>query len=137
MEPSDQTHVTEACIAPKVGRRLLRPIGVLLITCDACGATNRVPTEKLTRDITAVCGRCKSPLTGTDESQISLVLRLITDIIRVIFAAIRDFVGGIASLIADIVAGAAARLLPLFWIAIVMVGLAYAAVKFIKWAWVN
>ena len=33
-----------------------------LIACDACGATNRVPLEKLARGLNPVCGRCKSPL---------------------------------------------------------------------------
>jgi thioredoxin 2 len=35
-----------------------------LMKCNACGATNRVPREKLTRGRAPVCGRCKSPLTA-------------------------------------------------------------------------
>ncbi|HYR96813.1 MAG TPA: thioredoxin TrxC [Candidatus Binatus sp.] len=30
--------------------------------CPACGATNRVPPEKLARGLRPVCGRCKAPL---------------------------------------------------------------------------
>src|ERR1700692_2741479 len=33
-----------------------------LIRCDACGATNRVPLEKLEQGRQPVCGRCKQPL---------------------------------------------------------------------------
>ena len=35
---------------------------VRLIRCPACGATNRVPTEKLGHSLEPVCGRCKTPL---------------------------------------------------------------------------
>ena len=34
----------------------------LLIRCTACGATNRVPPEKLEGGLEPVCGRCKSKL---------------------------------------------------------------------------
>ena len=33
-----------------------------LIRCPSCGATNRVPQEKLSQGLQPVCGRCKSPL---------------------------------------------------------------------------
>jgi thioredoxin 2 len=33
-----------------------------LIRCPTCGATNRVPQEKLDRGLVPVCGRCKTPL---------------------------------------------------------------------------
>src|SRR5256885_88359 len=33
-----------------------------LIRCPSCGATNRVPQEKIERGLTPVCGRCKTPL---------------------------------------------------------------------------
>jgi thioredoxin 2 len=33
-----------------------------LILCEKCGATNRVPAEKLRSGRTPVCGRCKTPL---------------------------------------------------------------------------
>jgi thioredoxin 2 len=33
-----------------------------LIRCPACGANNRVPSEKLQRGLEPVCGRCKAPL---------------------------------------------------------------------------
>src|SRR3954454_9316244 len=33
-----------------------------LIQCAACGAKNRVPTEKLRTGLAPVCGRCKKPL---------------------------------------------------------------------------
>jgi thioredoxin 2 len=34
-----------------------------LIRCAACGATNRVPPDKLASGRQPVCGRCKAPLT--------------------------------------------------------------------------
>lgn len=34
----------------------------MLLRCAACGATNRVPREKLARGLRPRCGRCKSPL---------------------------------------------------------------------------
>jgi thioredoxin 2 len=33
-----------------------------LIRCPACGATNRVPRDKLDQGLQPVCGRCKAPL---------------------------------------------------------------------------
>jgi|SRR5882724_144266 len=33
-----------------------------LIHCPACGATNRVPPEKLEQGLQPVCGKCKTPL---------------------------------------------------------------------------
>jgi thioredoxin 2 len=33
-----------------------------LIRCQNCGATNRVPLEKVAQGLLAVCGRCKRPL---------------------------------------------------------------------------
>ena len=33
-----------------------------LIRCPTCGATNRVPQEKLDQGLKPVCGRCKTPL---------------------------------------------------------------------------
>jgi thioredoxin 2 len=33
-----------------------------MIHCAGCGATNRVPREKLAEGLKPVCGRCKSPL---------------------------------------------------------------------------
>src|SRR6478672_706989 len=34
-----------------------------LIGCNYCGATNRVPAEKLQAGLEPICGRCKKPLT--------------------------------------------------------------------------
>jgi thioredoxin 2 len=34
----------------------------LSIRCPACGASNRVPPEKLNQGLEPICGRCKSPL---------------------------------------------------------------------------
>jgi thioredoxin 2 len=34
----------------------------LSIRCPSCGATNRVPQEKLDQGLEPVCGRCKTPL---------------------------------------------------------------------------
>jgi thioredoxin 2 len=46
-----------------------------LIRCPSCGATNRVPREKIERGLAPVCGRCKTalpvdlkPLTVTDST---------------------------------------------------------------------
>lgn len=36
-----------------------------LIHCPACGATNRVPLEKIEQGLEPVCGRCKKQLTGS------------------------------------------------------------------------
>jgi thioredoxin 2 len=33
-----------------------------LIRCPSCGATNRVPLEKLKQELQPICGRCKNPL---------------------------------------------------------------------------
>ena len=33
-----------------------------LIRCASCGATNRVPEDRLARGLRPVCGRCKAPL---------------------------------------------------------------------------
>jgi thioredoxin 2 len=33
-----------------------------LIRCPSCGATNRVPQEKIELGLAPVCGRCKTPL---------------------------------------------------------------------------
>jgi thioredoxin 2 len=35
-----------------------------LIRCPSCGATNRVPADRLGPGKKAVCGRCKTPLTA-------------------------------------------------------------------------
>ncbi len=35
---------------------------VQLIRCPSCGATNRVPREKVEQGLAPVCGRCKTPL---------------------------------------------------------------------------
>jgi thioredoxin 2 len=33
-----------------------------LIRCPSCGATNRVPLDKMQQGLAPVCGRCKTPL---------------------------------------------------------------------------
>ena len=33
-----------------------------LIRCPSCGATNRVPPDKIRQGLAPVCGRCKTPL---------------------------------------------------------------------------
>lgn len=38
-----------------------------LIRCQSCGATNRVPLEKLQGKLQPVCGRCKTPLPVSAE----------------------------------------------------------------------
>ena len=39
-----------------------------LLRCPACGATNRVPREKIAQGLEPVCGRCKTPLLGSNKS---------------------------------------------------------------------
>jgi len=42
----------------------LRPkSGAFSIRCAACGATNRVPRDKVYSALEAICGRCRRPLT--------------------------------------------------------------------------
>ena len=54
---------------------------VLLIRCAACGASNRVPREKIDRGLEPICGRCKTslplfkPVTITDATFSSEVER--------------------------------------------------------------
>jgi thioredoxin 2 len=38
-----------------------------LIRCPACNATNRVPQEKIAQRLQPVCGRCKTPLSGSNK----------------------------------------------------------------------
>jgi thioredoxin 2 len=53
-----------------------------LIRCPSCGATNRVPREKIDQGLQPVCGRCKTtlsvdskPLTVTDATFVAQVER--------------------------------------------------------------
>jgi thioredoxin 2 len=34
----------------------------LMIVCPACGATNRVPADRLAQGLAPVCGKCRAPL---------------------------------------------------------------------------
>jgi thioredoxin 2 len=38
-----------------------------LIRCPSCGATNRVPLEKIAQGLQPVCGRCKTPLPAGNQ----------------------------------------------------------------------
>ena len=38
-----------------------------LIRCPTCGATNRVPQEKIAQGLQPVCGRCKTPLSVSNK----------------------------------------------------------------------
>ncbi|HLK69587.1 MAG TPA: thioredoxin [Bryobacteraceae bacterium] len=38
-----------------------------MITCPSCGATNRVPLDKLRAGLAPVCGRCKAPLAASSD----------------------------------------------------------------------
>jgi thioredoxin 2 len=38
-----------------------------LIRCPTCGATNRVPPEKLRQGLEPICGRCKTPLLADNK----------------------------------------------------------------------
>jgi thioredoxin 2 len=40
---------------------------IRLIRCPACGATNRVPLEKIGRGLEPVCGRCKAPMSASTK----------------------------------------------------------------------
>ena len=42
-----------------------------LIRCPSCGATNRVPQDKVEGGLQAVCGRCKTPL-PTDHKPVTV-----------------------------------------------------------------
>jgi thioredoxin 2 len=37
-------------------------MATLMIVCPACGATNRVPGDKVAQGLAPVCGKCRSPL---------------------------------------------------------------------------
>src|SRR5438270_349403 len=39
-----------------------------LIRCPSCGATNRVPLEKVEQGLQPVCGRCKTPLPAPQKA---------------------------------------------------------------------
>ena len=48
---------------------------ILLVRCPACGATNRVPRDRVAQGLAPICGRCKTqlplstrPVTVTDAS---------------------------------------------------------------------
>ena len=38
---------------------------IKLVRCPSCGATNRVPQEKIDQGLAPVCGRCKTPLAAS------------------------------------------------------------------------
>ena len=38
-----------------------------LVRCPSCGATNRVPDEKIRQGLSPVCGKCKSPLPSVNR----------------------------------------------------------------------
>jgi thioredoxin 2 len=42
-----------------------------MLRCAACGATNRVPREKLARGLAPVCGRCKTPLVDSRPADVT------------------------------------------------------------------
>ena len=43
-----------------------------LIRCPTCGATNRVPLEKIQQGLKPVCGRCKTPLAAADSKPVTV-----------------------------------------------------------------
>ncbi len=43
-----------------------------LIRCPTCGATNRVPLEKIQQGLKPVCGRCKTPLAAADNKPVTV-----------------------------------------------------------------
>src|SRR5687767_10509197 len=44
----------------------------LMIRCTRCGATNRVPVEKLEQRRQPVCGRCKAALPAADKKPVAV-----------------------------------------------------------------
>lgn len=42
-----------------------------LIRCPSCGATNRVPAEKIRQGLEPICGRCKTPLAASSNQAFS------------------------------------------------------------------
>ena len=44
----------------------------LMIRCFGCGATNRVPLEKLEQRCQPVCGRCKAALPAADNKPVAV-----------------------------------------------------------------
>jgi thioredoxin 2 len=43
-----------------------------LIRCPACGATNRVPGEKIARGLRPRCGRCRTPLAPAGDGPVTV-----------------------------------------------------------------
>lgn len=43
-----------------------------MIRCTSCGATNRVPLEKLKQGRQPVCGRCQTALPGADNKPVAV-----------------------------------------------------------------
>ena len=43
-----------------------------LIRCSTCGATNRVPLEKIQQGLQPVCGHCKTPLAAADNKPVTV-----------------------------------------------------------------
>ena len=43
-----------------------------MIRCTSCGATNRVPPEKLEQRRQPVCGRCKTALSAADNKPVAV-----------------------------------------------------------------
>jgi thioredoxin 2 len=43
-----------------------------LIRCPTCGATNRVPLEKIQQGLQPVCGRCKTPLAAAINKPVTV-----------------------------------------------------------------
>jgi|SRR5262245_38112063 len=43
-----------------------------LVRCPACGATNRVPDEKIARGLRPRCGRCRTPLGPSGDGPVTV-----------------------------------------------------------------
>jgi len=52
-----------------------------LIRCPACGATNRVPREKIAQGLMPRCGRCKRPL-GVDSEPVTVTDATFSDVVE-------------------------------------------------------
>jgi thioredoxin 2 len=53
-----------------------------MIRCNACGANNRVPQERLDQGLKPVCGRCKAPLSESSGKPIKVTDATFADLVE-------------------------------------------------------
>ena len=62
-----------------------------LIRCPSCGAVNRVPMDRVARDLQPVCGRCHTPLSVETTQPLTVTdATFASDIERSPFPVLRD-----------------------------------------------